>query len=298
MSETNDLMDLWRQVFSRVPEAELGRSPPSRERAPRGRGQEEEWVRQTIETQIVPRLMLSHRRGPRVAAVRTRTIGADDVAELARIVVAHDAITAREFCEAIEAEGGVGEERILLDLFAPAAQLLGELWAADRCTFADVTVGLSVIQRMMRERGANLFETYEGPDRGRVVLAPVPGEQHTLGLQMLADFLRGDGWDVSHIPLATRDEIVRSVARERVEVLGLSVANSSLIHLSSRIAEDARAASSNPGLLVMVGGACVSDRETALEAGGDLHGAQADAVVTQLRERFRRDRGPSSPWPS
>ncbi|NJK90043.1 MAG: cobalamin B12-binding domain-containing protein [Myxococcales bacterium] len=90
---------------------------------------------------------------------------------------------------------------IFLDLLAPVARLLGDLWLIDLCTFTDVTIGLSRLQQLVREL-APAFE--DGHDlRGfghRALLAPAPGEQHTFGMHLVEEFLRRAGWDVGCVP--------------------------------------------------------------------------------------------------
>ena len=55
-------------------------------------------------------------------------------------------ISLRTFCR-----DGLPVERVLLDLLAPSARLMGEMWTADQVSFVDVTLGLSRIQQMLRQ---------------------------------------------------------------------------------------------------------------------------------------------------
>ena len=244
-------------------------------------------IRKTIESEIVPRLMLTHTRLGRERSREPRRLGMDDVAEFARIVVAHDTSTARSFLEAIQVEG-VEVEGILFELFAPAARLLGDLWAADRCSFADVTVGLSHIERLTQEMCSSTEHLDARPGLGRVVLAPAPGEQHTLGLHLVAFLLQRDGWDVTHLPVATEFELVQLVQTQEVDMLGVSVSSSERVTRISPFIKKVRKTSKNRCVLVMVGGACFDDPNDPVRAGADATASDARSVVEFMRRHYAR----------
>ena len=85
-----------------------------------------------------------------------------------------------------------------MELFAPTARHLGEMWEADTCSFADVTIGLSRLQQLMQTLSASFCEerVTVGRSPSALMLPASPGEQHTLGLYMVSEFFRREGWDV------------------------------------------------------------------------------------------------------
>jgi hypothetical protein len=99
-----------------------------------------------IEGEIVPRLLMSR------AAVASSAPSAD-VAELARLLLVHEGEIASEFVHMLR-QHGAQPERICLELLAPAARQLGELWAQDACDFAALTTGLSRLHAVLREVSA------------------------------------------------------------------------------------------------------------------------------------------------
>jgi hypothetical protein len=99
-----------------------------------------------IEGEIVPRLMMSR------AAAATSAPSAD-VAELARLLLVHEGEIASEFVHMLRQHGAL-PERICLELLAPTARRLGELWARDACDFAELTTGLNRLQAVLLEVSA------------------------------------------------------------------------------------------------------------------------------------------------
>lgn len=141
----------------------------------------------------------------------SRRILPEDVAECCRLVLEHDIAVSQQFISVLMSRG-VPPEALYLELLAPTARLLGEMRKADMCDFTDVTVGLSRLQQLLHAISPQ-FEN-EVTDRfcdRRILLMPVPCEQHTFGIMPIEEFFRREGWDCcSGMPKTQRD-IVRRV---------------------------------------------------------------------------------------
>lgn len=146
----------------------------------------------TIEREIIPRLLMTHRTG----AVPLRQSRPPSIGDIDRRAF-------REFLEAIRGSNdqmatdlvrsllqeGMPPDVIMMDLLAPAADTLGEMWYRDECGFVDVTVSVGRLQRILRELGQRqslVPGKFNSP--GRILVSSLPGEQHTLGLYIVAEF--------------------------------------------------------------------------------------------------------------
>ena len=208
----------------------------------------------TIESEVIPRLMLAHRSDSRISTVcaESRMPPTEaEIYEFARIAACHDLSGALGFVEGI-CRQGMSLEAVLLDLVAPAARRLGEHWKADLRTFTEVSAGLGTLQQVVHILGPSFAPAL--PHRGLVVLVAAPGEQHTLGLYLVGEFLRRAGWGVQVAPAMSDQDLVRLVQSERVEMLGFSVSNNALLPPLSRLIASVRKASQNRGLSLMIGG--------------------------------------------
>ncbi|RZJ18331.1 MAG: cobalamin-binding protein, partial [Haliea sp.] len=132
--------------------------------------------------------MLAHRAPNEcleLAARDAERLGPQDVERFARLVLARDDDVAQACVDAMR-DRGVPIESIYLDLLAPVARHLGELWEQDLCDFTDVTLGLGRLQQVLRELSPAFGQSIDHPTNGRrVLLLPSPGEQHTFGLVMV-----------------------------------------------------------------------------------------------------------------
>lgn len=246
------------------------------------------WLLTAIETQIIPRLMLAHRSDEALAARRLAVapvVLPETAVELARLVMVHDSAVSDAFIDDLVARGA-GTETLLLELIAPAARVLGRMWEEDRCNFVDVTLGLTGLHRLVRVlSGREMGGALAGVGR-RILLMPVPGEQHRLGVAVLDSLFTLAGWDVASEPVDSLADAADRVGSDWVDVIGLSIsAARHALSLRPTVAT-LRAASQNPDVMILIGGPYVADNPDAVaEAQADataLDGRAAVAIATAL----------------
>ena len=187
---------------------------------------------------------------------------------------------AEEFV-ACEIAKGATSESVLLDLFAPSARRLGELWETDACTFVDVTLSLGKLQQLLR-----LFsETYRNaPDPAklgfRALLATVPSNQHVFGIFVVEELFRRSGWNVLSLLSPKRSELLDAVAQDWFAIVGLSISCDESAKTTASLIADVRKRSLNRSVLVLVGGRYITDNpEQSILLGADLAGADAQEAI-------------------
>jgi MerR family transcriptional regulator, light-induced transcriptional regulator len=249
----------------------------------------------TIEGEVIPRLLLALQSGPSLVApegVGSSTVGAEDVDEFARLVATHDVSVASAYVNALLSRG-VSLERIYLELLAPAARLLGEWWKDDLRDFTEVTSGLCRMHQLLHEFSARFLHDARETSPGRcVLLVPMPGEQHSFGLIMLAEFFRRAGWDVWDPHPSSPQELLAVVRKNWYGVIGLSLSCASRLHELAPLIVAIRASSANPAVGVMVGGhPFIGHRELVTQVGADAtapDGRSAPREAARLLEALRR----------
>jgi methanogenic corrinoid protein MtbC1 len=246
-----------------------------------------------VEGEIIPRLMLAHR--DRRDATQETGIRYADTVGLARALMERSQEHARQLVDA-HLERGIRLETIFLDLFAPAARYLGELWESDECNFSQVTLCLWRLQSLMHDlspsfhAGSGSTELARTGER-RILMTTLPNQQHTFGLSMLSEFFRRDGWIVLSIPSPSPGETQASLSRHWFDVLALSASMDGEVDDLARTIKAARKTSQNPRLAIMVGGPLfLRNPELALTVGAD--GVSVDAndalsLASQLMQRQR-----------
>jgi MerR family transcriptional regulator, light-induced transcriptional regulator len=258
----------------------------------------------TIEGEVIPRLMLALKsaKGTQMAMNPQLSPSLDDVLELAELSLSTDESASQNFVNRQHMRGML-LETIYLQLIAPAARHLGALWVEDALDFTEVTIGLGRLQQIVRNLSPSFrmdgglrherANTLDRVEQRRGLIAPMPGEQHTLGVVMIEDFFTRAGWEISGWPSATNQDLVNLVRNSYFDLVGLSVScETSLPALEQQIAA-VRRASRNKSLIVMVGGSVIAaDPKRAKSVGADGTGATgreavavAEAAVSRLVER-------------
>ncbi len=247
-------------------------------RAPPGAAEElQRLLARAVTDEVVPRLVQAQRNAASAAAAPHDphpTAGPEDVVALVALIVASDVPTAISFVESLRARGAT-LDRLYLDLLAPAARRLGQLWVEDLCSFADVTMALTRLQHVVRELSpAFVMDGRTADIRRRIALLPVPGEGHTFGLMLVGEFFQRAGWDVWSEPAATEEDLLDLVGREWFAVLGLTVGCDALVPRLPALIRAIRRASCNPEIGVLVGGRVFTENPSL----ATLVGADATAV--------------------
>ena len=217
---------------------------------------------EAIENEIIPRLMLAHRAPEECLSAAPATdsrVSPDDVRAFAKLVLAPDENVAHACIEAMRVRG-ISVETIYLDLLAPVARYLGEQWELDLCDFTEVTVGLGRLQQVLRELSPAFGQSNHHPSGRSVLLLPGPGEQHTFGLVMVAEFFRRAGWDVGGGPWEAGADPVLMVQREWFDVVGFSLGNETQVDKLAACIKSVRAAALNKSICVIVGGPIFIER--------------------------------------
>jgi methanogenic corrinoid protein MtbC1 len=248
----------------------------------------------TIEADIIPRLVRSHRPAQEVASPPAKqAVSGDDVHRFVGLVLSAGDSGWSDMIVSLRARG-VSVEAVYLELLMPCAQQLGRMWADDTLPFSDVTVGVGRLQRIMRSLSPAFGTEIDLPADGRrAFLMPAPGEQHTFGLSMVAEFFRRAGWDVVCEFDSRHVDPVALVRSEWFDVVGISVGvDARLDWLKSGIAA-VRHASRNRAIGVLVGGPVFSaDPGLAARVGADataLDGRRAaETAETLLNQRVSR----------
>ena len=256
----------------------------------------------TIEADIIPRLVQAHRSdGPAAAGGAAISGGRSlrdvdpglDPRQYAHLVLRPQESAWVEPVERLRS-AGCSLESIYLDLLAPAARELGDLWTQDLCSFSDVTIGTGRLQQLIRHLNPRLGEEIDIQHDGRrALLLPAPGEQHTFGITMVADFFTREGWEVVGGVSRPGLDPVALVSKEWFDVVGFSVGHITRIESLAIMIAEIRRVSRNRAIGVLAGGPALIDHpELVGPLGVDataLDGREAPQVAQRLLgERVKR----------
>lgn len=245
-----------------------------------------------VEYGIIPRLMLAHRtpqeRGAD-APVECPRINVEDITEFAALALLTDDGEVRASVMELR-ERGVPLEAIFIDLLAPVARRLGEMWERDLCSFSDVTMALGRLQKVLRDNSSAFSRQNGGQPHAqlngrRILLMPCPGEQHTFGLSMVAEIFHRASWDVvtCFLHSSSAEQVVK---QEWYDVVGFSLGHEDGVPLLRHAIERVRQVSQNPRISIIAGGPLfLLQPELCAQVPADAiitHGPQAPSLAEKL----------------
>jgi len=201
------------------------------------------------------------------------------------LLLAHDVGVASAYVETIRVRG-TSLEAVCLGLLAPAARELGLLWEADECDFMQVTVGLCRLHQLLRELSSEFrCESTQVKTQRNILLSPVPGDQHTFGITLVAQFLRKAGWQVMSDFSGSAEELLEVVRTHWFAAVGFSVGSEARIDRLPRIIQAVRLASNNRSVGILVGGPLLVARpELAVTMGADATASDGLSAVQRAEQ--------------
>jgi methanogenic corrinoid protein MtbC1 len=246
-----------------------------------------------IQSEIIPRLFLTLSPDPQELPERTfhppiaapaAKLGEQEVSRFVSLLLSDDDTAAYARACRLLADG-VSVDTIFLDLLAPAARRLGTLWETDECSFFEVTRSLGQMQVLLRRFGQDLGFTVDAATLGfRVLLASLPGEQHTFGISMVEEFFREHGWQTDRLVEPDLKALRKAVASDWYSIVGLSVSQDLVGDELKDLIAELRKAAPNPNTLFMVGGHFFNEHpEQVLLVGADGTGVDAQAAFARFQ---------------
>ena len=240
-----------------------------------------------IEAEVIPRLLLIHANESDQRPIEhlrpQRRCGPADVTSLTSIVLAASPQTSTQFIERLQREGATVED-LLLNLLAPVARQLGEMWVSDQADFLEVTSGVCQLQLLLQKLSPVECAPV-GKNTPKALLLATPGEQHSLGLLIVAEMFRRQGWGVVMNVPAELTAIGKAVRKTAYDIVGFSLSSELLIGPLASAIGVVRADSRLAGTRVIVGGhAFNADPDLYLKVGADFQAVDAKDALEFARE--------------
>ncbi len=235
--------------------------------------------------EIVPRLKTMHHN--LTPAEERPVIGAQEISEFGALAIGNDEASVSAYFVKMRALGH-SLNSLFLDLLAPTARRLGELWEEDACDFFDVTLGLARLQEVLRIFGCAEAST-NCERRQRALLVTAPSEVHGFGLEIVANFMRAASWDVALLKGVSIDENVEAVAREWYAIYGVALAAEAGLDTVAKLICAARRASRNKFIAVIVGGRVfTANPQLAIQVGADATAPDAPTATLLAKKLLIR----------
>ena len=201
----------------------------------------------------------------------------------ARLVVG-DSRGAWGVVEAAMAAGAEIDE-VYLEIITPAMESIGARWAAGELDVSVEHRATGIAFRLIGRLGPRFAR--RGRTRGAVLLGAPVGERHSLPVALLADLVRGEGWEVSDLGVDLPHESFLHAALDTPDLVavGVSITSADCLPATEQLLAVLKAALP-PEVFVAVGGYAVKNLAHATALGADGWASTAREFVDQLDQRI------------
>ena len=159
----------------------------------------------------------------------------DEIAELCDALLSPQDRAADDFILNVR-RNSADIEVVYLSYVAGAARRLGQLWDEDQISFMDVTLGCGKLYRIIRGlRHVIAPSITKDRDEYPAMFALVPGETHTLGIEIATDIFRREGWDVDMLVGLDHDHLIEQSDRRTYRAIVLVANSDSMIKPLTRL---------------------------------------------------------------
>jgi methanogenic corrinoid protein MtbC1 len=150
---------------------------------------------------------------------------------------------------------GVSINYIVLDLIPTIARRLGKQWEDDTLSFAEVSIGVNKLERVIHKLDY-LFQVTQLEKRGdrSILISNFPESQHSLGTLILSNYFIHSGWRVCRPENNSIKSISRELESNNHDAIAISISCDEQLDLLPNTISFLRGKSKNPKIKVLIGG--------------------------------------------
>jgi methanogenic corrinoid protein MtbC1 len=135
-------------------------------------------------------------------------------------------------------------------------------------------------------------ETNAIPAGESVLLTIIPGEQHSFGLSMVAEFFRRAGWNLCTGPFSSHQELTSLVQNHWFDIVGFSVSSDRRLDELEKDIRDIRRDSRNRHVGIIIGGPMViAHPDLVASMGADMMSSDATTAPQQAHGLIEQMKG-------
>jgi MerR family transcriptional regulator, light-induced transcriptional regulator len=164
-------------------------------------------------------------------------------------------------------------------IIQPSLYHIGERWQANQVSVAGEHLATAIAQSVMT---VGLLRSPPPPAIGkRVLLACVAGNEHAIGLRMVADAFQLAGWDVQYLGAnVPTSAIIRQATEWKVDLVGLSVCLAQQLHAAKEAIAELAQRFGAAGPAAIIGGLAINRFNKLAEmAGARAYSIDAQSAV-------------------
>lgn len=251
-------------------------------------------LQSTIENDVIPRLLARHDfanaegsgQSPQLRRISQPETTGELVERIAQKLLTASVEETRLLAHEILKSGD--HPAIMLDVLAPAARRLGNLWDEDEASFGAVIGALLRLHLVLRSLGDDTTAGHPAGRTGSILIVTLPGDRHLFGATMVETFFREAGWTVAVLFGEDREKILDVARQDGVDMIGISLGRTDFGPALASLVADLRALQRPAPLSIFVGGPALNLQPDLCEASRADGWAADGASAVRLAEASLR----------
>jgi len=216
------------------------------------------WLNKTIESEIIPRLLMGHNLGPNYDLSGDETSEIEvkqvEIVDFCQTLIDGPVEDCFSYIQSMQ-KSGHSLMSLYINLIPPSTRRLQELWENDENSFTEVTIALGRAQNLIHQLSPIFVNQSNFSDfQGNALLVNVPGSQHTLGILMLGEFFKLAGWNTTVEIDISGDELKDRIRLQACDLVAISVSCEAQWDTMQSLLKEIKRFSKNKEVLTMVGG--------------------------------------------
>jgi len=211
--------------------------------------------------------------------------------ELTQAVIRGDAAVVKESTEKALAQG-LTPEKIFREALIPGMDEVGRRMEAEEYFIPEVLLSARAMKSASEILNPLIAQSKKVEPLGRVVIGTVQGDLHDIGKNLVAMMLEAKGFEVTDLGInVPPEQFIEKVKSTKADILAMSALLTTTIQKLDETIKSLRTAGYRENLVVMVGGAPVTD-DYSRNIGADGFASDA-AGAARLAKELVTKRGKS-----
>ena len=247
------------------------------------------WLNKTIESEIIPRLLMGHKleSASHLADSYSSDIEVKqkEIIDFCQTLLDGPIADCFTFIDQMQ-KSGHSLVSLYMNLIPASTRRLQQLWENDENSFTEVTLALGRAQNLIHQLSpAFMSQGKLSGFQGNALLINAPGSQHTLGILIMSEFFKLNGWNTTVEIESTSADLKDRIRLQAYDLLAISISCEDQWGTMETLLSEVKRVSKNKGILTMAGGPLFDFKpELVQECSADICSLTAEEAIKKVSD--------------
>ena len=216
------------------------------------------WLNKTIESEIIPRLLMGHKLESANQVIDDQSsdieVKQTEINDFCQTLLDGPIADCFTFIDRMQ-KSGHSLVSLYMNLVPASTRRLQQLWETDENSFIEVTLALGRAQNLIHQLSPSFMSQGKLSEfQGNALLINAPRSQHTLGILIMGEFFKLNGWNTTVEIETTSADLKDRIRLQAYDLLAISISCEDQWGTMETLLNEVKKVSKNKGILTMAGG--------------------------------------------